>query len=152
MPDKKFSPLKLAIIVAVVGALVLVAVVINLPEKIRRARDYRVESDAAELLSSLTSHYLTFFEYPWDVLGELPPQEELIQPSWLTELVNKGKIRSQFLDRPSWGEIYLTDSEGVVLVCFDPASSLFQERADADGKKRDGSDGCLTECYLCLSH
>lgn len=137
--------------ITIIGVLaVAVLSAINPVERIRRAQDSGLESDAAELLNGVKRYYTAFFEFPWDTLGEPDPNQTLVQGSWITELINKGKVKPQFADRDSWGSVYMTLSGTVVRLCFDPASSSFQKQADAAGKNRDGSSGCTSGCYVCV--
>lgn len=146
-----FTLIELLIVITIVGVLaVAVLSAINPIEQIRRAQDQGMESDAAELLKATERYYTAFFEYPWDTLGEPDPNQTLVRSSWLTELVNKGEVKPQFVDRDSWGKIYTTLAGTVVRLCFDPASSSFQKQADAAGKNRDGSSGCTSGCFVCV--
>ena len=146
-----FTLIELLIVITIIGILaVAVLSAINPIEQIRRATDQGLESDAAEALNAMERYYTAFFEYPWDALGEADPSQTLVQDSWITELVNKGEVKPQFADRDSWDSIYTTLAGSVVRLCFDPASSSFQEQADAAGKSKDGSSGCTSNCYVCI--
>lgn len=146
-----FTLIELLIVITIIGVLaVAVLSAINPIEQIRRATDQGIDSDAAELLNGLERYYTAFFEYPWDTLGEADPNQTLVQDSWITELINKGEVKPQFVDRDSWDSIYTTLSGAVVRLCFDPASNSVQNQADAEGKNRDGSSGCTSNCYRCI--
>jgi len=146
-----FTLIELLIVITIIGILaVAVLSAINPIEQIRRATDQGLESDAAEALNAMERYYTAFFEYPWDALGEADPSQTLVQDSWITELVAKGEVKPQFADRDSWDSIYTTLAGSVVRLCFDPASSSFQEQADSAGKNKDGSSGCTSNCHVCI--
>jgi prepilin-type N-terminal cleavage/methylation domain-containing protein len=151
---KGFTLIELLIVITIIGILaVAVLSAINPVEQIRRAQDQGRESDAAEILNGFERYYTAFFEYPWDALGQATPSESLVSNnlSWVDELIDKGEVKSQFRDRDSWADIYVTQSGAdVISLCFDPESSTFQEQADSAGKNRDGSSGCASSCYVCL--
>ncbi|NIT04039.1 prepilin-type N-terminal cleavage/methylation domain-containing protein [Candidatus Saccharibacteria bacterium] len=153
VPKKGFTLIELLIVITIIGVLaVAILSAINPIEQIRRAQDQGLESDASELLNGLERYYTGFFEYPWDALGGGTPDEALVSNNlaWIDELINKGEVKPQFRDRDSWSSLYVTQSGTVVRICFDPASSTFQEQADSDGKFRDGSSGCATNCFTCV--
>lgn len=150
---KGFTLIELLIVITIIGILaVAVLSAINPIEQIRRAQDQGRESDAAELLNGLERYYTAFFEYPWDFLGQAIPSEALVSNnlSWIDELIDKDEVKSQFRDRDSWGDLYLTQSGTLVSICFDPQSSTFQSQADTAGKNRDGTSGCVSSCYICI--
>ena len=146
-----FTLIELLIVITIIGILaVAVLSAINPIEQIRRATDQGKESDAAELLSGMERYYTAFFEYPWDALNESDPDEDLVQASWTAELIDKGEFKPQFADRDSWDSIFVTLTGSIINLCFDPASTSFQERADSEGKNRDGSSGCVSNCFSCI--
>ncbi|MEX0587542.1 MAG: prepilin-type N-terminal cleavage/methylation domain-containing protein [Patescibacteria group bacterium] len=148
---KGFTLIELLIVITIIGILaVAVLSAINPIEQIRRATDQGIDSDAAELLNGLERYYTAFFEYPWDALGEADPNQILAQDSWVTELIDKGEVKPQFADRDSWDVIFVTLAGTVPRLCFDPASSSVQEQADSEGKNKDGSSGCTSNCYRCI--
>lgn len=148
-----FTLIELLIVITIIGILaVAILSAINPVEQIRRAQDQGRESDSAELLNAFERYYTGFMEYPWDALGQADPSETLVssQLAWINELITKGEVKGQFVDRDSWSDIYVTQSGELVSLCFDPQSKTFQEQADADGKTRAGVSGCTTSCYTCI--
>ena len=150
---KGFTLIELLIVITIIGILaVAVLSAINPIEQIRRAQDQGKESDAAELLNAMERYYTAFFEYPWEALGGSTPNESLVSANltWIDELIEKGEVKSQFKDRDTWDEVYVTQTGSSVSVCFDPASQNLQEQADEGGKNRNGQPGCTSGCYVCL--
>jgi len=150
---KGFTLIELLIVITIIGILaVAVLSAINPIEQIRRAQDQGKESDAAELLNSLERYYTAFFEYPWDALGTSTPNEALVSANlaWIDELIEKGEVKSQFKDRDTWDEVYVTQNGSALSICFDPESKNMQEQADEEGKNVDGLAGCAANCYVCL--
>ena len=148
-----FTLIELLIVITIIGILaVAVLSAINPIEQIRRAQDQGLESDSAELLNAFERYYTAFFEYPWDALGGSDPDESLVSLNlpWLDELIAKEEVKSQFRNRDSWDQVYVTQTGGSVSLCFDPESATFQSQADEDGKNRDGSSGCSSDCYVCI--
>ena len=148
-----FTLIELLIVITIIGVLaVAVLSAINPIEQIRRAQDQGRQSDAAELLNAFDRYYTAFFEFPWDALGQGAPSEVQVsaQLAWIDELIVKGEVKSQFRDRATWGDVYVTLNGTVVSICFDPQSSTFQQQADAEGKNRNGLSGCTADCYSCL--
>lgn len=150
MIKKGFTLIELLIVITIIGILaVAVLSAINPIEQIRRAQDQRLESDSAELLNALERYFTAFFEYPW---GDSDPNKSRVSNNlaWIDELILKGEVKSQFRDRDSWDQVYATQTEGTVSLCFAPQSKTFQEQADEDEKGQDGSSGCDPDCYVCL--
>ena len=148
---KGFTLIELLIVITIIGILaVAVLSAINPIEQVRRATDQGLDSDAAELENAMERYYTGFFEYPWDALGEADPSQTLVQTSWITELIAKGEVKPQFADRDSWESIYTTIAGTVIRLCFDPSSTSVQEQADNEGKNKDGSSGCTSNCYRCI--
>lgn len=152
---KGFTLIELLIVITIIGILaVAILSAINPIEQIRRATDRGKDSDAAELLNAFERYYTGFFEFPWDALGQSDPDETLVSSAngqaWIDELIAKGEVKSQFKNRDSWTDIYATQSGTVASLCFDPESSTVQEQADEDGRNKDGTTGCVANCYLCV--
>lgn len=154
----------IAVAIVLFLSAVAILLVVNPLEQVYRAHDRKVEADAREFLKAVERFYKAFFEYPWEALGHLDPDEAVVQNFWLQELVDKRVIDSKFAGRSSWRQIYITQTRlptpnGVayggqggttVYACFDPTSERFQTQADEQDKGRNGAFGCLSNCFSCL--
>lgn len=150
---KGFTLIELLIVITIIGVLaVAVLSAINPVEQIRRAQDSGRESDSAELLNSFDRYYTAFFKFPWTALSQVNPSQAQVSANlaWIDELIAKGEVKTQFRDRATWTDVYVTQSGTIVSVCFLPTSSTFQQQANQRGKNLNGTSGCTTGCAVCL--
>lgn len=136
--------------VAAIAVLAASLILINPLEQIRQVQDRRLERGAGEFLESAEYYYKSFFEYPWDTLGQPDPTGEVVQSSWLKEFIDKEVVASGFVKRSYWDNILVTYREGILYACFSPSSQEFKEVASLQGRGKDGSLGCTQRCFICL--
>jgi len=144
----------LIILGAAVSILIAAAVAWRLVdplERVRQARDRRLETSAEEFLTVAENYFKQFFEYPWDVLALPRPSEESVRSAWLQEFVREGLVDAGFASRPHWDQIFITQDGGTISACFAPQSKEFKERADLLGRWKSGVTGCAEGCFACVS-
>jgi prepilin-type N-terminal cleavage/methylation domain-containing protein len=107
MKDKGFTLIEMLIVIAVIGVLAIAVLsAINPVEQMRKARDTRRRSNAAELLNALERYYATHEEYPSDYSAAAGDPNDCttaiasrIASSALVTLVNDNEVKSEFTDR-----------------------------------------------------
>jgi prepilin-type N-terminal cleavage/methylation domain-containing protein len=110
MRKKGFTLIEMLIVIAVIGVLaVAVLSAINPVEQMRKARDTRRRSNAAELLNALERYYATFEQYPTDysnaVTGALTFDctgavgNGNLATGDLASLITAGELKTEFSDR-----------------------------------------------------
>ncbi len=125
---KGFTLIELLIVIAVIGILAnAVLSAINPVEQIRKARDSRRKSNAAELLNAMERYYTSFEGWPSgiDLTATTPVG---VQVTGLTGLTNE--IKSEFGQRiiKAGNELYAynSDADQFVHICYQIES--FEQR------------------------
>lgn len=155
MLRKGFTLIELLIVIAVLGIIaVAVLSAINPIEQLKKARDSRRKSDAAELLNSYERYYTTFTCYPWENLSGTCGAASVTasNPAFASgqnsyELLVKEELKTEFQTRDSIAdlELFVTEaSTGQVSVCFSPESQ--SARAGGLGPLRNQQNAAAGSC------
>jgi prepilin-type N-terminal cleavage/methylation domain-containing protein len=131
MRDKGFTLIEMLIVIAVIGVLAIAVLsAINPVEQMRKARDTRRRSNAAELLNALERYYATHEDYPADYSaaagGTLTCSTAIanrIASTHLATLVSDNEVKSEFTDRIDDSANYLYSSgdfggSDLINVCY----------------------------------
>jgi prepilin-type N-terminal cleavage/methylation domain-containing protein len=127
-----FTLIEMLIVIAVIGVLaVAVLSAINPIEQMRKARDTRRRSNAAELLNALERYYATNEEYPTDYTGgacdglSCTATDCPIATNHLAELVISNELKAEFSDRVAqagnelYGAIDYDGGTDLATVCYE---------------------------------
>ncbi|MBN1263258.1 MAG: type II secretion system protein [Candidatus Pacebacteria bacterium] len=154
-----FTLIEMLIVIAVIGILaVAVLSAINPVEQMRKARDTRRRSAAAELLNALERYYATHEEYPGDysdgvVDGTLcDATGSQVTSDLLATLIDNDELKAEFSNRINdsstsiYGAIDYTSGSELATVCYEIESSANIDRYTGEVNFCDGTD---TD-YVCL--
>lgn len=158
---KGFTLVEMLIVIAVIGVLaVAVLSAINPIEQMRKARDTRRKSNAAELMNAVERYYATNEENPpaLALSGVAGSDDNCaaalsagnISPTDLIDLVEANELKSNFTER-------IGNTSDFLYVGFDPTSDLvavcFQIESDANIQKYSGATNYCTSLgdhYICV--
>ncbi len=157
MLRKGFTLIELLIVIAILGILaVAVLSAINPLEQMKKARDSRRKSDAAELLNGYERYFTTFGCWPWEATGAGNAcgsgSVTIANPGFVAssnsgELLTKEELKAQFSSRDSVtnNELFVTEaSTGQASVCFSPESK--SARAGGLGPVRNQQNAAAGSC------
>lgn len=124
MNKKGFTLIEMLIVIAVIGVLaVAVLSAINPVEQMRKARDTRRRSNAAELLNALERYYATNEEYPSGyptTAGSCPGTQ--VTTTMAQTLVDEGELKAEFVTRvgTTGNELYVyLDTDDLMHTCYE---------------------------------
>ena len=155
--SKGFTLVEMLIVIAVIGVLaVAVLSAINPVEQMRKARDTRRKSNAAELLNAIERYYATHEEHSASLTGHdqttcaLIVGDGAVNQLSLTQFVSEDELKSEFIDR-------VTDDDGTnnLYVGIDSTTDLayvcFEIESAANISKA-GTDACSVGglSYTCI--
>lgn len=152
-----FTLVEMLIVIAVIGILaVAVLSAINPVEQMRKGRDTRRRSNAAELLNATERYYATYEEHASGFSSDAAAGTGcaatggLITGANLTDLTISGELKVEFLARidEAGNELYAAIEGGtdLVTVCYEIESQANIDRASTAGNT------CITGglTYTCL--
>ena len=157
--SKGFTLVEMLIVIAVIGVLaVAVLSAINPVEQMRKARDTRRKSNAAELLNAIERYYATHEEHSDDLLSDVVNSNlcagimagSAVDSASLTDLVAENELKPEFIAR-----VTSTDAENNLYVGINTTTDLatvcFEIESSANHAKY-VSDLCVegTETYVCI--
>ena len=167
---KGFTLIEMLIVIAVIGVLaVAVLSAINPIEQMRKARDTRRRSNAAELLNALERYYATFEDYGTNYVvadsaacaGAIAERVDGSAAGDLQDLMAANELKSEFGDRIEdpdnylYGAIDTTGGTDLAIVCYQIESqaniknySDASNCCDEDGEACTGDDSVVN--YVCL--
>lgn len=123
--SKGFTLVEMLIVIAVIGVLaVAVLSAINPIEQMRKARDTRRKSNAAELLNALERYYATHEVYPSSITTNAGTDNTCEvatgggeMSAYLTELMDENELKPEFSSR-------ITDEDNYLYVGIDADDDL----------------------------
>lgn len=152
MKNRGFTLIEMLIVIAVIGVLaVAVLSAINPIEQMRKARDTRRRSNAAELLNGLERYYATNETYPAGfptTTGSCPGTQ--VTSTLLTNtLVAEGELKAEFSTRIGkvGDELYVyLDADDLMHICYEVEAKANEATIDCP------TVGTLTSAadYNCL--
>lgn len=132
-----FTLIELLIVIVILGILAAALLsAINPLEQIRKSQDTSEKSDAAELLNAMERYFTTFQYYPSG--DDADPDGDLsTTPATASSLANveadlelTNEVKPEFFDRSNLDDLYVSlDTNDLVHICFEPASSTFTQLA-----------------------
>ena len=143
--NRGFTLIEMLIVIAVIGVLaVAVLSAINPVEQMRKARDTRRRSNAAELLNGLERYYATNEEYPTAYTGGVESSSgvscadvggdagALVGSSDVQGLIDTDELKAEFQTRITDPDNYLyggidADSD-LAIVCYEIESTSNQDK------------------------
>ena len=141
--QKGFTLIEMLIVIAVIGVLaVAVLSAINPVEQMRKARDTRRRSNAAELLNAIERYYATHEENPTMTVGgddtcSAAIQGGAIDANDLDDLITAGELKQEFVDR-------VTTAGNKLYVGIDPNTDLATVCYEIEAKANAASIDCPT--------
>lgn len=156
--SRGFTLIEMLIVIAVIGILaVAVLSAINPVEQMRKARDTRRRSAAAELLNALERYYATHEEYPEDYSGGVVDGSVCdstgaqVTSDLLATLINNDELKAEFSNRIEdprtavYGSIDYGSGSELAYVCYQVESAANIDRYTGETNFCDG-----TTDYVCL--
>ena len=132
-----FTMIELLVVIAIIGVLaVAVLSSINPLEQIKKGRDTRRRSDAAQLLNAFDRYFATEEEWPWDNSGSSETYETMkpVDSLDVNVLSTQDEIKVGFANRlnnyAAKDQVYVyhdTSANEAVYTCFIAASKAFRD-------------------------
>ena len=127
---KGFTLIELLIVIVIIGLLAAVVIAaINPVETRNRAVDTGLKSDAAEVYNAIERYYASRGAYTW--AASAPTNGSTVAASGVVAaLVTAGELKSEFANRQTLSTLlFYFDGTNNVKICFNPASTSFDEQA-----------------------
>lgn len=155
---KGFTLIELLVVIGILCVLLaIVLIAVNPLENLNKARDVATVTVSTDFASATKYYYVSEKTFPWKknqtCRNELASGETVKDmPSCVNELTSSGKLGEKVTDASESKDIYVTECNDGIALCYGPKSSYFINSAEAkytkNGVVQPGCPGG-NNCYSC---
>lgn len=157
-----FTLIELLIVIGILAVILsIVLIAVNPFEQINKSGDVSINSVATDFVSAVNYFYTDQKTYPWlndpTCLNELAKAQTLTDiPTCIKDLTGGGQLQTSYLAANETANIYVTECNNAVALCYNPQSQQFNENSNTKYTKNGvlepgcpSSNGISKNCYTC---